>query len=329
MIVKKIIETSIDLLLPSEIYSTDVDQLILEKLKKRYLNICYQSILITKIVEVIQRSAVRIVNNRLDGGAFVDVRFKAEGIIYLEKEIINGCKVSEIRGKNIILEHKYATIMIQDLNNKNIYQTLNINHIVPIIVSKCKYSLSQKNMTITGALYTPQVRQNIVFIINNGLDAYELQKFKIVTQEIEAKEKQLDLLKDRKLFDYFQNLLYPFKVNQKYEQSDMAKKYQLQPINVTVDAMNTLNSGAIIFPCEDHFKHRRVFYTKKTQDLDQLGDMVISNGLYYILTQYLSKYINYLDPLIEFLLIYDSDKGPTEAYKALKTYWGLCENLKQ
>lgn len=328
MIVKKIIETSIDLLLPSEIYSTNIDALIMEKLKKRYLNICYQSILITKIVEVIQRSAVRIVNNRLDAGAFVDVRFKAEGIIYLEKEIINGCKVSEIRGKNIILEHKYATIMIQDTNNKNIYQTLNINQIVPIMVGKCKYSISQKNMTITGALYTPQLRPNIVFIINNGMEPYELQKFKIVLQEIEEKEKQLDLLKDRKLFEYFQNLLYPFKVNQKYEQSDKAKKYQLQPIGITVEDLSELQSGVIVFPCEDHFKHRRIFYTKKMQDLDQLGDLVINNGLYYILTQYLSKYINYIDALTEFLLIYDSDKGPTDAYKALKTYWGLCENLK-
>ena len=50
MIVNKILETTIDLFDSAEIYTADVEAMLIKKLEARYKNKCFKSVLITEIL---------------------------------------------------------------------------------------------------------------------------------------------------------------------------------------------------------------------------------------------------------------------------------------
>lgn len=331
MLVVKTLETSIDLLDPNEIYSTDIEGLIKKHLVNRYVGKCYQSLLITGIKQIIKRSLINITNNRLDAGGFIHVMFKVEGIIFLDGEIINGCKVIDIRGKNIMLEQKYASIMITDIHEsktktKNVQQVLNIGDVIPVIAHKMRYTPSRSSITVVGSVYVPQANPNTLYNITLPLQPVEMDKVKNMLQKIEEKEADNKKIADKKLYGFFTNLLYPYKVNQKYE-STIAAKYKLQPLKLSYEDLSKLDGVAII-PSEDHKSNKRIFYGKHVQAGEDLCNMVVDNTAYQVITKALTQYMTYLDALYEMVNIYESDKGPNEAFNSLKTYWDLCEKSK-
>lgn len=329
MLVIKVLETTIDLLNPNDIYALDIDKIIHDMLSKRYLHKCFQSVLITKINKIIRRSSIRIVDNRIDGGAYVDVTFEVTGIIFLAKELVTDCKIIEILGKNIFLEHKFASIKL-DVNEKNnVMSVLNVGDIIPMSVIKVRYPVADSSISMLASVYMPKAQDTIVYVITNGLDQSESERLKILLNNIRIEEEKNNAISKKQLYKFFQDFLYPYKNQIKYESGMKAQQFKLKPIKLDFDELSKIEGGLLVYPSEDNRSNRRLFHSTAVPDeLDKLGDLPISYTLYKALTQILTEYLCYLNALYNLVMSYNSEDNVSPSYKALNTYWKFCNDAK-
>ena len=101
MIIKKIIETFLDISDPKEIFAPNRDDIILEKLRAKFVGICFMSCLIMSVNRIIRRSYVYM-KDTLDGDALTNIQFEVDAIIYFDGEIINGVTIVKKEPNGII-----------------------------------------------------------------------------------------------------------------------------------------------------------------------------------------------------------------------------------
>ena len=92
MLIKKNIETYVDITDPNDIYAPDLDAMLMTKLTNKFVGICCNSCYIVNINRIVKRSNVYMIQT-LDGYAQTCVTFEVDAIIYINGEIINGCKI--------------------------------------------------------------------------------------------------------------------------------------------------------------------------------------------------------------------------------------------
>ena len=66
MIIKKILESYIDISDPKEMFSNDKESMLINKLTEKFVGICYMSCYIIKINKIIRRSYIYM-NETLNG----------------------------------------------------------------------------------------------------------------------------------------------------------------------------------------------------------------------------------------------------------------------
>jgi hypothetical protein len=326
MIITKALETTIDFINPNDIFSVNVDKFIMEQLTKRYANKCYQSILITSIKRIFKRSAIRIVDNRIDGAAQCDVSFEVEGIIYIEGEIIPNCKITEIRNKDILMEHEHIAIKLEKTTNINILNSLSVNDVLPIVAHKMRYLPSHKNISMIGSIFMPQPTNNIAYIIDAQLQPNEIEKLKYFMDIIYAEEVSHEQINKYELYDFFKKFLYPYK-SHKYD--DTAKKLNLTPVNLEFKTLSTLKTPTgkvILYPAEDDKFNRRLYISSGNDFPDAMS---IKYTMFQILMHILTQYILYLQTLRQLTTCYCAEKGPNDMFKKLKFYWSICDSSKK
>ena len=123
MIIKKVLETTIDITDPNDIYNPNIQNLCIKYLEIKYLKKCYMSCLITKITKILRNSS-RYMSNELHGYAKINVEFEIEGTIYTKGEVITNCKIIKIENTGYIhCISEYAGIQIRpDPKFVNIYK---------------------------------------------------------------------------------------------------------------------------------------------------------------------------------------------------------------
>lgn len=327
MIILKVIETSLDFTDPNEIYHNDIESLIIQKLNKRYKNKCYQSFYIEDIKKVIRRSDIKMVDNRQDGGASVDVQFEAEGIVLSQGEIIHGCKISEIRDNIITAENRYACIKLQkSALTQHIVDILKIGNVIPIIVQKVKYTPNQNSISVLGNAFSPVVYSNIYYIINEPLSNNEIEKVNILFEKISSEEEKHKLINKEERYKFFRDLMYAYKSDRKFGISKIATSLELKDVPLDNKLLN-IKGGIITYPNEDPKFLKRLFWTKNTDIEENLEKsiQIIDSSLYSVLSEVLTKYLLYLEGLRGFIETYKT----FESVKELFTYWQLCQKLQQ
>lgn len=326
MIITKALETTIDFINPNDIYNVNTDKFIIEQLTKRYVGKCYQSILITTIKRIFKRSCIRIVDNRIDGGAQCDVSFEVEGIIYIEGEIIPNCKITEIRNKDILMEHEHIAIKLEKTTNANILNSLSVNDILPVVAHKMRYLPSHKNISMIGSIFIPLPLNNIAYIVDAHLQPAEIEKLKYFMDIIYEEEKSHDSVKNYELYEFFKKFLYPYKDN---KNDHIIKKLSLTPVELEFKTLSTLKipiGKTILYPNEDD-KYKRRLFISNTHDLPDT--MSVKYTMFQILMHILTQYILYLQTLRQLTTCYCSEKGPNDMFKKLKFYWSICDSLKK
>ena len=336
MLITKVIETSVDLLDPNtEIFAPDVENVIFTILKKRYVGICFNSILITDIKRIIKRSSRKFVDNRLDGGAYIDVCFEVEGHVFSAGEILHGATIVETLNNAITAEHKYAGIKLQknsadELTSNNILQSLSQKQVVTIVIQHVRYNINKNKVSIIGTPYLPTYSKYVIFNIIEGLNPSELEKVSFILDKIKVEEEaHLSYTKspEDKRYTLFKSIMYPFKNMQKIDQSKEFDNWKMQPISFEIkknydallDKFLNISSGTIIYPDEDHKLNRRFFYSEK--EIESSNHLIIDVTLYNVLSDVLYKYLLYLMGLRGFLETYQT----LEKANQLSTYLKICK----
>lgn len=323
MIIKKVLETSIDLFDPAEIYTHDVEALLVKKLEERYKNRCYQSIYVLRITRIIRRSSIKMKTTRLDGSASLNVQFEVEGEVFIEGHVMHGCKVIEIHTNAITAEHAHAGIKLQKDPSNKISQTLQVGQVIPVVVKRVRYIPNQKEASMIATPYIPNVTDEPVYKINSPISPAETEKLDMFFQQIEEEEKlHVELKKNRK-YAFFQDLMYPYKVNMKYDKTHVAETLGMKPIPLQLKDLLKINSGMLIYPSEDNKSNRRVYHSAKSSVPS--GLMTVDTSMFPVVANYLNQYLTYLMTLRGFVETYNTD----ESVKKLITYWKLCKMAKQ
>jgi DNA-directed RNA polymerase subunit E'/Rpb7 len=338
MLITKVLETSVDLIDPnSEIYAPDLESIILNILKNRYVGKCYNSILIVEIKKIIKKSLRKFVDNRLDGGASVDVCFEVEGHVFSTGEILHGCSIVETLNNAITAENKYAGIKLQknqhnETTSNKILQSLSQKQIIPIIIQNVRYNLNKPKVSIIGSPYTPVYNKFVMINIVEGLNPAQFEKISYLLNQIKIEEElHLQYTKgtEDKRYTLFKSIMYPFKSLQKIDQSKEFTNWKMKPIsfdlnnkkdedNFTKEILE-ISSGTIVYPDEDHKLNRRMFYSP--DEIKSNFHLSVDANLYSVLSDILYKFLLYMIGLRGFLETYQT----LEQANQLSTYLKICK----
>jgi hypothetical protein len=317
MIIKKVQQTSIDLMTPDEIFHPDIDSLIMQKLSARYSGRCFQSIYILSIVKIIRISDIRMTITRLDGSASVDVEYEVEGLILNPGDVLHGCKIIEIHNNAITAEHMYVGIKLQKNVTNKISQILQVGQIIPVIVQKVRYIPNQKNISMIATPYVPTTNEDPIYRIKSALTPNEVDKLGMFADQIDAELKLHDSIKHGKSYIFFQDLMYPYK----NKRTPFAEDMGMKPVALDLKSLIDIASGIVIMSSADHLSNRRVFWSKHTNVTDELQSVDID--MYPVSANYLNRYLSYLQTLRGFVETYTGD-----SIKQMIAYWRLCKAAK-
>jgi hypothetical protein len=327
MIITKIIESSVDLKTSDEIYSYNKKATLLEKLKKRYTNICYQSIFILDVINIIKYSKTRMVDNRLDGGASIDVMFEVRGIILNKNEVLNGCKIVQIASNAIIAEHKYAGIFLkidQKLPSFSVSQIIKKGQTIPISVDSIMFNPGTSQMTIIGSPYVPTPHTNVYHNITNEMTQSEVEKLKLLIADFNKELALHEKISKNKPYEIFKDIVYPYKTNQKFETSQLGSKFSTLKVNI--EDLAHISDGCLLYPSDlnkldslDKF----IYHAKDYVKIDNLT--IVDARAYTALSYMILQRIYYLQGLRGIYEEYDTP----EKNQDMITYWKVCQSIKQ
>jgi hypothetical protein len=282
---KKILESSINIDDPSDIFSNDQNAMIIQKLSDKYVNRCFSSCLVVNINKIIRRSYIYM-KETLDGGAYMNVLFEADVIIYQKNEIISGCQIMKKETNGIIhLKSEYAGIQLNIRSNMSIYKEKDI---VPVIVKMVRYNPNQNAISVSAFPFIP-LEPNVVYYNIVG-ELTDLQKAELDVIAAQIKEKLTSFEKmttsDKKIYKFFIELLN----NDKHNIKSSALKIKLQDLP-------KVTSGVIVYPAYP--------YDVNTVNHIKAGHKdAVDESPYIIFATMLNQYLSRLQTMSNFLREY-------------------------
>lgn len=319
MIIERCLDTGVDLFDPNEIYTRDIDELLIKKLEHRYKNRCFQNMFITDIVKINERSEVIMSRTQLNGSAYIDVNFQVRGIVLQKDEILHGCEVFEIFENGIMARHATAVVKIDISQNTIASSVLKKGQKIPVLVNKVRYAPYHQQISVIGVVYMPYIPEQLMYRVNSPLTPEETEKIAQALDHIESEEKTLDT--NAKTYDFFQDLMYPYKTTQKVERMPLYEHNKFVPIKLNIKDIVSLNSGLISYPALDPRQNKR-FLMSKQKHINSIT--IVETSMYSALSNILNQYLMYLTALKGFVLTY---KNPDDM-KSLLTYWKICKSAK-
>lgn len=327
MLIEKILQTSIDLFEPEEIYNPNIENVIINKLTQRYVGYCYQSIYVKSINKILKRSAIKYTTTRLDNGANINVEFEVTGHTVTKDEIIHGCVVIEIKPHGIKLKNDFATIGLMDHASK-FAQVLKLGQIIPVIVDEARYTPGLDSVSVRGYPFYPKITPNVYFYIKSPIDGEEEKILSHLLVEVEKQEKILNDLKEKspKPYEIFFKLLYPFSKQQNFAQGSAATKLKLESVELTPKLIHDTEKALIVLPVEQHPSIKKIFISKITEvQIDKLREelnlqYVVKSDGFQAYSKCLLRYYRYLLALNGFLETYPTK----EKFEQNMEYWRLC-----
>lgn len=200
---------------PKDIFASNRDSVIMEKLANKFVGICYMSCLILKINKIIRRSYVYM-KDTLDGDAQTNIQFEVDAIVYRTNEVINGCKIIKKEPNGIIhAKSEYAGIQLSIQPNMSIFKE---GDIVPVLVKRVRYNINQPAASVLAVPFMPVVYNPIYYNISGELSKIQKDEIKYLLSQIDATEKEIHSDKfDKKVYQFFIELMNPIKSKDKPE----------------------------------------------------------------------------------------------------------------
>lgn len=269
------VNTNLELLITisdiDEIYTRDYDEMLIHHAKLVYEKKCFQNMFIDSINRVIKRSIPTIVKRDIHNCKFrLYAIFDIDIIKYDEYDIIVGAKVMDVIQKGridskqdvIICKTDHATILI---NHSNILSTIEKNQIIPVVVGGVNYNTMKPTILINAYPFVPMLKEKKVYKIDSltseNIQYLEEYVFTKLNSKIDEMKEIVSSPKKKKRWDFFVDLLYPYK-KKKYSDSSDTKKSDKDKISI----FDTTVSGYVLLSDEYPLHEMEFIKTKETDD---------------------------------------------------------------
>lgn len=315
MIVTRELDLTLDLD-GDDIYSYDIETMLMNILNKRFKGVCYMKMLIVSIDEIMYHSDRRMVTDRLDGGATIDVHIKVSGMILNKGEILQGCRVVQITAVKIFIEQKYVSGTLVNDPSQKLISTIAKDTILPVIVSEAWYQPGKSQITILAMPYYPIPTEQKFYSIISGFSQDEVNKFEELLADYKLAESYFNDKRGTGLYKLVAEILYPYKNKLNFGKTSIGSKFTA----ITVEEAKNISSGWIHCP---HESEEKFIWYASTDDMKQTSESVVATA-YTALSSIISNRITYLQNFRGFM-----EQYPTvESHKSMKDYWTICQRLK-
>ena len=345
MIIKKILETYIDITNPKDMFSSNRDEMIMSKLSDKFVGVCYMSCYVIKINKIIRRSFIYM-KDTLDGDSHTNIMFEVDAIVYQTNEIITGCNIIKKEPNGIIHgKSTYAGIQLSIQPNMSIFKE---GDIVPVIVKRVRYNVNQTSMSVLAVPFIPIQYEPVYYITNGALSKNQINELKSLLEQIKLEQENLKKLNanDKKIISFFIDLISPLKSS-----DPLLKKSK------KIDILNILDlTQGILFRPDIKYNDSSLYYinindvdkstdykAQLVSDLSKLNELntelsnkknittnnisnnIIDESMYNVYYTLLMQYITNLQSLQNFLTQY-----PTiDTIQKNKEIWKMYSMLKK
>lgn len=317
VIISKTITTRLNLTKSNEIYPSNKTNVVTDILEKKFINKCFQNILIKKILSIIAMSPIMIMNNDLKGSAYCDVVFTVEGNYYIPGEIVPGWKITKISDSIITAVNNSMIGSVEGDRNDLQIKVLGLSNEYPFTIKDCMYNPFSDKITATITPIKLISKKLNIYYVTDVLSEDNNEELKqLINEYNELEDIYFNLPSDR--FNLFNSTLYPFKsLNTKFEDIPLYKKCK----KLSLDNLSSINSGmSIVSPIEDYNKKELCIYY-----IDSKVESTEKASLLKIMIRILTHRMLYMRNIITLCEYYEN---PNEV-KKINTYWVALNTSKQ
>ena len=204
MIITKIFETGITIDDPFIMYSNNVDNEIMNLLRKYFVNVCYKSCYVLEIIRIIKRSRLEA-HIDTSGDMFVCVVFEAKVIVYQPNEIIaDATIVNKDSSGGVQCTTDKCAIDVAPSKALNMF---NNDDKIPVSCTKLRYMYRMNKISTIASLFRPVVnRDPVVFKCSTEGTAIDPTT---LIKDYSDLVRQIESGKDERT-EFFVKLLYPY-----------------------------------------------------------------------------------------------------------------------
>lgn len=264
------------------VYEKNIDEVIIEILKKEYENKCFQNNYIYRITELIKRSVIDCDTKR------VSVEFSAKVFKIDRYDIIFGNEIQKINNDFVLCKGNNYSAIIK--NMKNVFtEKFKLYQKIPIIVAKVNYPMFKPEFTINGAAFVPILKNsNEIYYNINKLSKEDKELIlNNVKDYLEMELEYMEENKNDKYYKYFVELLYPFR------DKKLKNEFKKERVNLLDMNAHGLVARLNIFDVYDH----EIIEVKKNKSIEKyLGasSNPIEIDAFSLYTEWINDYIKYL-----------------------------------
>lgn len=342
MIIKKILETYLDISDPKDLFSINRDDMIIEKLTKKFVGICYMSCFVVKINKIIRRSYIYM-KDTLDGDAHTNIMFEVDAIVYQRNEIINGCKIIKKETNGIIHgKSEYAGIQLSIQPNMLIFKE---GDIVPVIVKRVRYNINQTAASVLAVPFIPMNIDPIYYNIDGSLTKQQTDELKSLLLQIKSEEEKINKFNanDKKIYTFFNDLMSPLKISSTQDKTFKNVKkvniHDILDVKMGVIYKPTLkyNDPTIFYAPIDktmanefssdlsNISEEKVINKNNTKKTHHTLNNIVDESMYIAFYSILIQYLTIIQSLQDFIKQY-----PTfESVQKSKEVWKMFTILKK
>lgn len=320
MIIQKIIEFKLDLINSNDIYTPNIEETAKRLLANKFVGKCFKSCYILNINRILKTSEIYM-SEDLNGSAYCDVCFEVDGLIYLKGEIITGCVIRKIEsGGQTYAETDKVSLQFNQDPSLSIYKE---GYVIPAIIDKVRYPINKEKISALALPFCPVFPPVIIYQIDNKTPTDEekacLERLFVKISDEENKVK--DLKGKTKSYEFFKNLLYPFKKVQPIS-SNKYKSMNFKELDIS--QLDTVKDGYICRPHELE-KFRPIVYYSNNMTTSQSSINISINTKFEISLIMMQDYLQYLITLRE-LTDYYPDFQNINKYADI---WKIYNHLKK
>lgn len=307
MLTNKVFEVQVNLSDINDIISSDIDSVLLNKIKKNYENRCYKGCYISIIKDIINKSHGYVDKRNMQCGVTYSVKFEAEVIIYEYLDIICNNTVENVTKTRIECKSSKTATYIN--TNGQDFSSLQVGQIIPIVVGKATYQPLQTTISINAFPFVPIVVDDVIYKIEKLSEEEKKILTETLLEKIILEQRKLRIVsKDR--LKFFISLLYPYtsKVNIN------TKLVKLEDM-LKMEAYGYISEMSII----DKNSHELVVYKNNVDDAKVIEIDALT--AYKVI---LNNYFKYLRTINELCETYKDDK----IFKSHENIFNLYKKYK-
>jgi len=259
MLIEKLIQTRDNIVEPNLLYSSSIDDIILDNLRQRFTGKCYMSCLITEVVEIVKRSNLILSKTRQDGSFVCNIIIKIRGIVIPNHGVVHNAVVKNIdKQGRMICKNDNSAIYVHPVINT---QTIRIGQSIPVISRMSRYKQFKKLITVDAIPFIPSIDKTseTIYKVDFKHTPLVTRLFNKLNIELE-KNKKLD----KKVCAFFTELLYPYKTKVLYDKT--VKNKNVSVVNIK-DFINDHKEKSFIISSPDWVpKNKNVILSYTTVD---------------------------------------------------------------